>query len=102
MSTAAYQKAEDTDMPMHSTPAVSGRAIHQAPPAAGPSPREEALGTPIDGSALVSQPQASVAARPAHRYRKWLLWAGIAAGLVVSGRLLVPWMNTTLNTISTD
>jgi membrane fusion protein (multidrug efflux system) len=37
-----------------------------------------------------------------HRYRKWLLLAGIVAALVVGGYFLVPWVNTALNTVSTD
>jgi membrane fusion protein (multidrug efflux system) len=36
------------------------------------------------------------------RYRKWLLLAGVAAGLAVAGYFLVPWVNTALNTISTE
>jgi membrane fusion protein (multidrug efflux system) len=36
------------------------------------------------------------------RWRKWLLWAGAVAGLVLAGRYLVPWVVTELNTESTD
>ena len=36
------------------------------------------------------------------RYRKWLLWAAIVAGLAVGGYFLVPLVNTALNTVSTD
>ena len=38
----------------------------------------------------------------AHRSRKWLLWAGAVAALVVAGYFLVPWVDTVLNTVSTD
>ena len=37
-----------------------------------------------------------------HRYRKWLLLAGTVAALAVGGYFLVPWVNTALNTVSTE
>jgi membrane fusion protein (multidrug efflux system) len=37
-----------------------------------------------------------------HRRRKWLLLAGTAAALAVGGYFLVPWVDTALNTVSTD
>ncbi len=43
-----------------------------------------------------------VSAPTVHRYRKWLLLAGVAAALCVGGYFLVPWVNTALNTVSTD
>ena len=37
-----------------------------------------------------------------HRYRKWLLLAGTVAALTAGGYFLAPWVNTTLNTVSTE
>jgi len=39
---------------------------------------------------------------PSRRWRRWLLILGIIAGLAVTGYLLVPVVETMLNTISTD
>ena len=39
---------------------------------------------------------------PAHRWRKWLLLAGAVVGLAVGAYFLVPWVDTALNTVSTD
>ena len=39
---------------------------------------------------------------PSHPARKWLLLAGAVAGLAVGGYLLVPAVETALNTVSTD
>jgi membrane fusion protein (multidrug efflux system) len=36
------------------------------------------------------------------RYRKWLLVGGTVAALAVAGYFLVPWVDTTVNTVSTD
>lgn len=47
------------------------------------------------------QPEAP-ATQPAHRFRKWLVAAGAVAALVVGGHFLIPWVETTLNTVSTD
>jgi membrane fusion protein (multidrug efflux system) len=58
--------------------------------------------TQPDGAPGATQPQPSVATPPAHRFRKWLLWGGGAAGLLLGGYLLVPWVETTLNTVSTE
>ncbi len=44
----------------------------------------------------------TVTAPPVHRYRKWLLLAGVVAALSVGGYFLVPWVDTALNTVSTD
>ena len=39
---------------------------------------------------------------PSRRWRRWLLILGILAGLAVTGYLLVPMVETMLNTVSTD
>ncbi|HZO99923.1 MAG TPA: biotin/lipoyl-binding protein, partial [Terriglobia bacterium] len=39
---------------------------------------------------------------PAHAARKWVLLAGAVVGLAVAVYLLVPWVITALNTVSTD
>src|SRR5215470_19085940 len=75
----------------------------RATPAVGdpPSP-PEAPATPNDGVPSTTQPPPPAAASPGHRSRKWLLWAGAVAALVVAGYFLVPWVDTVLNTVSTD
>ncbi len=66
-----------------SEPALQSHSSNGAPPAAPP------------------QPSAPVAP-PARRSRKWLLLAGTVAALAVGGWFLVPWVDTALNTVSTD
>jgi membrane fusion protein (multidrug efflux system) len=39
---------------------------------------------------------------PANPRKKWLIRAGLVAGVAVLGYLLVPWIITALNTVSTD
>ncbi len=39
---------------------------------------------------------------PSHALRKWLTLALVVAGLAVGAWFLVPWVNTALNTVSTD
>jgi membrane fusion protein (multidrug efflux system) len=71
------------------TPAAAEAVLQGAPdgrPAAAASPAPpEAPATP-----------------PVRRWRKWLLWAGAVAALVVGGYFLAPWVDTALNTVSTD
>jgi membrane fusion protein, multidrug efflux system len=50
----------------------------------------------------VTQPQPPVALPPGHRFRKWLLFAGTAAALMLGGYFLVPRVDMALNTVSTD
>jgi membrane fusion protein (multidrug efflux system) len=70
---------------------------------ADPPPSLKASATPMDGSVGVTQPAQTVAAPPWHRYRKWLLLAGaVVASVVIGGHFLVPWVDTALNTVSTD
>src|SRR5262249_54552168 len=63
----------------------------------------EASAMPTSGSFGVAQAQPPVATPPVHRSRKrLLLLAGAVAGLALGGYFLVPWVNTALNTVSTD
>jgi membrane fusion protein, multidrug efflux system len=48
------------------------------------------------------EPKSSEVKPPSHRRRKWFLLAGAVAGLAVGGYFLVPWVETALNTVSTD
>jgi membrane fusion protein (multidrug efflux system) len=77
-----------------------------APPEAGltrvPNGRPAAPATPTDGSVGVAPPQPPAATPPVHRRRKWLVWAGIVVALAVASYFLVPWVETMLNTVSTD
>src|SRR5262249_39335745 len=77
---------------------------HTRAPAApaDPSPHPEAPAAPTDGALHVTPPQPPVATPPGHRLRKWLLWAGVVAALGVGGYFLIPWVETELNTVSTD
>ena len=70
--------------------------------AADPSPHPDATPAPADGSLPVTQPQPPVSTPPVHRFRKWLLLAGTVAALTAGGYFLAPWVNTTLNTVSTE
>jgi membrane fusion protein (multidrug efflux system) len=69
--------------------AVTATADKAAPPPSTPAAAPHAVRPPAPTSLL-------------HRYRKWVIGAGIAIVLVVGGRKLVPWVDTTLNTVSTD
>jgi membrane fusion protein (multidrug efflux system) len=57
---------------------------------------------PADGSPRVTEPQAPAPAAPAHGKRRWLLCVGSVVGLVLAGYLLIPLIDTALNTESTD
>lgn len=50
-----------------------------------------------------AQPQAAVTVAPSpHPYKKWFVLAGVAAAIAVAAYYLVPFINTALNTVSTD
>ncbi|HKI31067.1 MAG TPA: efflux RND transporter periplasmic adaptor subunit [Gemmataceae bacterium] len=81
---------------------TSGPSARATPAAADPPSPYEAPAAPKDGVPGAPQPQPPVATPPAHRSRKWLLLAGAVAALAVGGYFLVPWVDTALNTVSTD
>ena len=66
---------------------ATARSDHQAADAAADPPSD----TP---------PPAAGARRT--RWRKWLLRAGVVVGLAAGGYFLIPYVQTTLNTVSTD
>ena len=95
----------------------SGPAIEARPTPAGAATAETRDGSPppsAEGAAhpdhqatdpATDAPSATpppAAGAPSHRRRRWLLWAGAAAALAVAGYLLVPAVETALNTVSTD
>jgi membrane fusion protein (multidrug efflux system) len=62
-------------------------------------------GTPArapDGPSAATAGPPDLTQPPVRRSGKWLLLAGTAAALVVVGYFLVPWVDTALNTVSTD
>ena len=107
MNTVASKDFHDSHVATNVASSAPGEAVTLVPKGASattadtpPHPGEAA--TPADDSLRVSQPQPPVSTPPAHRYRKWLLLAGVVAALVVGGHFLAPWVETTLNTVSTE
>ncbi len=49
-----------------------------------------------------SEPKPSEPGRPTSRWRKWFLIVGVAIGLMVAAYYLIPWVRTSLETVSTD
>ncbi|MBV9125390.1 MAG: HlyD family secretion protein [Planctomycetes bacterium] len=82
------------------TPVAAETVARGAP--VGPSAVTADPAAPAVVSVHVGEPQPPVAAPPKHRSRKWLLWGGTVAALVVGSYFLVPWIHTTVNTVSTD
>jgi Biotin-lipoyl like len=82
----APAEALDGTHPPHAD--ATARPDHRAaePPTAGPH-----SGTPPP-----------TAGAPAHPWRKWLLRAGVVVGLAAGGYALIPYVETMLNTVSTD
>ena len=69
------------------------------------APSITSAAAPPDGSPKMSapHPQPPGATPPVPPFvRKWLLLAGAVAALAVGGYFLVPWVDTVLNTVSTD
>ena len=107
MKTTASKDSQDPHVPIGVTPAPADKALAQASTGtsaatADPPPHSAAPTAPADGSLHVSQPEPSVSTPPVHRYRKWLLLIGVVAALAVGGHFLAPWVNTALNTVSTE
>ena len=84
--------------------AAAPQAVPSAAPNGTPHPPSHSEGTPThtDGPARVAESQPPAATPPVRRSRKWLLGAGALAALAVGGYFLVPWVETMLNTESTD
>lgn len=69
---------------------------------ADPPQAPNAPAATADGSPRAAAAQAPATTPPLRRSRKWLLLVGTLAALAVGGYFLVPWMETALNTVSTD
>src|SRR6516164_6161220 len=103
MKNTAIKDSQNPHGSTGATPAPPDEMVAQVPAAMGdPSPPPEAPATPKEDALRVTQPQPPVATPPVHRHRKWLLCVGIVAALGAAGYFLVPWVNTALNTVSTD
>ena len=107
MNSGASKDSQNPHVSTGATPAPPEEVLERGPnstsPAtADPPPHLDAPAPPKDGSLSVTKPQSPVTTPPGHRFRKWLLSAGIAVALAVGGFFLVPWVNTALNTVSTD
>ena len=87
-------------------PAPAGAVTSEARDGSAPPQADEGAHTdPRAGQPATDAPSATpppAAGAPSHRRRRWLLWAGAAAALAVAGYLLVPTVETALNTVSTD
>ena len=86
--------------PAELTPAETKDGPSSAP-ADQPAPPDQ-HGTPSAVSHPGITPTPSEAGSPSHPVRKWLLLAGVVVGLGIGGYLLVPWVVTAMNTVSTD
>jgi membrane fusion protein (multidrug efflux system) len=67
-----------------------------------PPPPPETPAAPKNGVRGATQPEPPVAAPPGRRSRKWLLGAVAVAALAAGVYFGAPWVNTALNTESTD
>ncbi len=107
MNTIANKTSHDSQVSTEATPAPPGEAVTRVPTGASATtadtpPHPDASVTPTDGPLHGTQQQPPVSAPPVHRYRKWLLLAGTVTAMAVGGSYLAPWVNTTLNTVSTE
>ena len=91
---------------IEASPTPAGAAPAEArdgsapPPADGGAHPDHRAADPATDAPSATPPPAAGA--PSHPRRRWLLWAGAVAGLAVGGYLLVPAVETVLNTVSTD
>jgi membrane fusion protein (multidrug efflux system) len=107
MKTVGSKGPENSHAPTGATPAPPEGALKRAPDGTSaatvdPLPHPEAPAAPADGSPGATRPQPPDAKPPARRRRKWLLLVGTVAALAVGSYFLVPWVDMTLNTVSTD
>src|SRR4051794_10888517 len=65
-------------------------------------PAAQAEREPQSDEPASAQPIPPESHPPSHSRRKWLLLAGMVAGLAAGGYVLVPMVRTALNTVSTD
>jgi membrane fusion protein (multidrug efflux system) len=91
MKTATSKDSQDSHVSTGATPAPADKVLTQVP---------------NDTSAATADPpphpEPPVSTPPVHRYRKWLLLAGTVVALAAAGYFLAPWVDTALNTVSTE
>ncbi len=103
MKTVTSMESQSSHMTPGGTPAPPDEVLSPAPAATAEPPRHPGPpGAPTSGALAVAPPQSPAATPPMHRSRKGLMVAGILAALAVGGYFLVPWVDTVLNTVSTD
>jgi membrane fusion protein (multidrug efflux system) len=107
MKTLVNNGSQTAHISAESTLVPSDEALTHVPEGtstatADPPAEHEAPATPTNGSARITQAQPRVPAPLVQRHRNWLLMAAIVAALGVGGYFSVSWVNTVLNTVSTD
>ena len=107
MKTTASKDSQDSHVSTGATPAPADKALARSAERyvgchgrSAPTPRRACR---ADRRFASRRPAPTARQHAAvHRYRKWLLLAGAVAALAVGGYFLAPWVNTALNTVSTD
>lgn len=106
MKIIAEKSTQDSNVSTGATPAPPDKVLAAVPNGtdvkANPPAHPDASATVTDVSHSVTQPEPPIMTPRVHRYRRWLLLAGIVAALAIGGYFLIPWINTTLNTVSTE
>jgi membrane fusion protein (multidrug efflux system) len=83
--------------------AVMNQSCHECHEAATPLPSPDVVPQTPAREPAASVPDTPPVATPRwHRLRRWLVWGGIAVAVVIGIRFLVPFVETSLNTESTD